>query len=143
MLRFAIGSTSDIKRNALAQSFPGCIIYPIDCPSRVPEQPIGKEQTLQGARNRAMGALAECAEPIDWAVGIESGMWDGKDGAAIVLIKVPTGETKIAWSEELQIPENHPPGPSGRWSKWKDPHSMIVNRSRADFISDAIKKSLT
>ena len=137
---FAIGSTSHIKINALLMAFPDSIIYPIDVRSRIPEQPRGKEETLKGAKFRAMDALAECSEPIDWAIGIESGMWDGVDGAAIVCIAVPSGKEYIAWSEELTIPPDHPPGPMGRWSKMNDPHQFISGKSRSQYLAEAIKK---
>ena len=50
--KIAIGSTSIIKKRALERSFPNCEILAVDCESGVPPQPIGKEQTIQGAKNR-------------------------------------------------------------------------------------------
>jgi hypothetical protein len=79
-----------------------------------------------------MGALAECSEPIDWAIGIEMGV----DGAAIACIAVPSGKEYIGWSAELSIP----PGPMGRWSKMDDPHLAISGKSRSEYIAEAIKK---
>ena len=123
---FAIGSTSNIKINALSIAFPESIIYPIEVNSRVSEQPRGKEETLRGAKFRAMGALAECSEPIDWAIGI--------DGAAIACIAVPSGKEYIGWSAELSIPPDHPPGPMD------DPHLAISGKSRSEYLAEAIKK---
>ena len=51
-LKIAIGSTSFLKKKALERSFPNCEILEVDCESGVPSQPIGKEQTIQGAKNR-------------------------------------------------------------------------------------------
>ena len=65
-------------------AFPNSTIYPIEVRSRFPEQP------LKGAKFRAMDALAECSEPIDWAIGIEE--------TAIVCIAVPSGKEYIGWS---------------------------------------------
>ena len=79
MNRIALGSTSEIKLNAVKEVFPHYEITTISCKSGVPSQPVGKEQTQCGARNRSRAALDSVGGDCEFAVGIENGMWEEKD----------------------------------------------------------------
>lgn len=86
-------------------------MLPFASPSGVPEQPVGKAQTLEGASNRCNGArqaALESGAEFDLCVGIENGMWksesgDGMvDGAAIVVEDARDGRW-VVWSDEVRI----------------------------------------
>lgn len=51
-IKVAIGSTSWLKKKAVERAFPNTTVVNVECQSAVPPQPVGKEQTTQGARNR-------------------------------------------------------------------------------------------
>lgn len=124
-LRITLGSTSAIKREAVEAAFPGCLVQQHNVPSGVPEQPVGRAQTEQGARNRCSGALKAAVGPVDLAIGIENGMWreaSGEgfvDGAAVVVHRIGSDEPILGWSDVLPIPADHPPGDAGMWSALK------------------------
>lgn len=72
----ALGSTNPAKltptRAVFTQLWPGCTVQGVAVPSGVPEQPIGLDQTRQGAVNRAQAARA--ALGAGWGVGLEGGV---------------------------------------------------------------------
>jgi inosine/xanthosine triphosphatase len=74
--RAAIGSTNPAKIEAvglvLARLAPGCALEAVDVPSGVAAQPVGDQATREGARNRALAALA--ATGADVAFGLEGGV---------------------------------------------------------------------
>lgn len=74
--RAAVGSTNPAKikavRLVLARLAPGCALEAVDVPSGVAEQPIGDQETREGARNRARAALV--ATGADMAFGLEGGV---------------------------------------------------------------------
>ena len=104
----ALGSGSSIKRAAVLEVFPHVQVLTENVPSGVRPQPVGRDETLEGATNRARGALL--AHPsADVAIGIENGMWPSPsnpsgsessgfvDGAAIVLLpRGAAGSTSTA-----------------------------------------------
>lgn len=57
-----VGSTNPVKINAVvtaaSETWPEVVVTGLDVPSGIPPQPIGDEQTRQGAVNRAHQALA-------------------------------------------------------------------------------------
>ncbi len=80
--RVRVGSTNEPKldavRNAFAPYAPDVEVAGVDVPSGVPEQPVGWEEIVRGARNRAR--LACASEPCDLGVGLEDGLvalWRG------------------------------------------------------------------
>lgn len=81
-LHFAVGSQNPTKVDAVraicAQAFPEAKVIAADVPSGIREQPIGQEETLLGARNRAMAALA--ATSADYGIGLEGGVVDTPAG---------------------------------------------------------------
>lgn len=82
--RVGVGSKNEPKiaavRAAIGAYAPEVDVCGMDVPSGVPEQPVGFEEIVLGARNRANAAFAvgEC----DLAVGIEDGLVALPPGAA-------------------------------------------------------------
>lgn len=74
-MKIAVGSANSAKLKAVAQAaglyWPQAEITSVEVPSGVPSQPIGVEQTIQGATNRAIGAYQTGA---NLGVGLESGV---------------------------------------------------------------------
>ena len=69
-----VGSLNPVKlgaiREVMATRFPEARFQPVAAPSEVPDQPLGLEETLRGAKNRAKNAFAECF----LSVALESGL---------------------------------------------------------------------
>lgn len=72
----AVGSTNPVKvgaaRRIFAQFLPDARILPVNVPSGVPDQPVGDDETMQGAEARARAALE--ATGAEWGVGLEGGV---------------------------------------------------------------------
>lgn len=72
-----VGSRNPVKlgaiRSVMEPCFPGAEFRPVGVESGVPDQPIGYEQTLGGAINRARAAFA-LEGACDLAVALESGL---------------------------------------------------------------------
>jgi inosine/xanthosine triphosphatase len=70
-----VGSQNPVKvqatRNVLGKFYNDLIVSPVQVNSGVPDQPIGLEQTIEGAVNRAKRAYSL---GCDLGVGIESGL---------------------------------------------------------------------
>ena len=82
-----VGTENAAKLGAVRAAFAGFAapgasldLVPVGVASDVPEQPIGWEQIVSGARNRARAALA--SGPCGLAVGIEDGLARLADGPA-------------------------------------------------------------
>lgn len=79
----AVGSKNPVKlaaaRAVFANAFPGVRIEAIAVPSGVPDQPFGDEETIAGARARALAARE--ALDADFGVGLEGGVVE--DGASM------------------------------------------------------------
>ena len=71
-----VGSTIPAKlepvRRVFSEVFPELEVRGLDVPSGVPDQPIGYEETLRGAKNRAQAALA--TPGATWGLGLEGGV---------------------------------------------------------------------
>ena len=69
-----VGSMNPVKlgaiREVMATRFPEARFQPVAAPSEVSDQPLGLEETLRGAKNRAKNAFAECF----LSVALESGL---------------------------------------------------------------------
>ncbi len=80
--RIAVGSANPVKlaaaRAVLASFAPRASIEPRAVPSHVPDQPVGDEETIRGARTRAI--LAREALDADLGVGLEGGVVDNGAG---------------------------------------------------------------
>lgn len=76
-MRIAVGSQSTYKYEAVVDACSlfwcdGMDIVAVGVDSNVPAQPMSDRESIAGARNRALGALAECGASI--GVGIENGL---------------------------------------------------------------------
>jgi inosine/xanthosine triphosphatase len=78
-LRIAVGSGNPVKRRAaleavrVALAADDVAIVPVEVDPGVPAQPVGDEETLRGARNRADGARALVPDADLW-FGLEGGV---------------------------------------------------------------------
>ena len=113
--RVRVGSTNEPKleavRNALAPYAPDVKVAGVDVPSGVPEQPVGWEEIVRGARNRAR--LARASEPCDLGVGLEDGLVALPDGEG-ELRHLNVGCAAIAHDERVWLgfssAFSYPPG---------------------------------
>ncbi len=84
MINIVVSSTNPVKiqsaRSGFEKMFPGqaVTVQPATVPSGVSDQPVGDNETLQGAYNRACGARERMPEAEYW-LGIEGGI-DDLDG---------------------------------------------------------------
>jgi inosine/xanthosine triphosphatase len=76
-MKVIVGSKNPVKINAtkniLEKIYGKTEVIGVNVDSRVPHQPFGKEETIQGAINRAKNAYSN---DFDLSVGIESGLMD-------------------------------------------------------------------
>jgi inosine/xanthosine triphosphatase len=71
-MQIAVGSGNPVKRDATDRVFPDASVVAEAVPSGVSEQPIGRDETRRGARNRAERALRSGS--YDLGVGLEGGV---------------------------------------------------------------------
>lgn len=71
-MRIVIGSLNETKINAVKEVFPEADIVPASVPSEVSNQPVGDEETEQGAINRAQNARDLYSNSI--GIGLEGGV---------------------------------------------------------------------
>jgi inosine/xanthosine triphosphatase len=99
-----VGSTNQPKlaavRSALEPYVPDVVVAGVEVESGVAEQPVGWEEIVQGARNRA--ARAAAASRCDLAVGIEDGLVRLPDGAGD-LSHVNVGCAAVARGERVSL----------------------------------------
>jgi len=76
-MQVTVGSKNPVKlkatRNVLEKIYPQLTVSTVDADSEVPDQPMGKEQTITGAIKRAKNAYTT---DVDLSVGIESGLME-------------------------------------------------------------------
>ncbi len=81
-IRVAVGSTNPTKIAAVEEAvrsvWPDAEVIPVDVSSGVAEQPMGHDETIAGALNRARAALE--ATGADLGVGIEAGVIESELG---------------------------------------------------------------
>lgn len=86
-MEIAVGSTNPVKRRAVEQALTerGATVQAVAVDSGVAEQPRSRQETIDGADNRARRALA--ATDADLGVGIEGGVGavDGIDGRFLLM----------------------------------------------------------
>jgi len=155
----ALGSSSDIKKQAVKEAFPEAAIHGFEVGTGVQPQPVGKEMTYEGAKWRANAAKAKLPT-ADYFIGIENGMYE-RDGhekkydyrkrplegnwldvAAIVILH-KDGEI-VLWSDTIEIPADAQPSEDGEWSYRKDPHAWLTDnaRPRAKFLGDCLRRNI-
>lgn len=116
-MKVVVGSKNAAKMSAVENGckayWPDIEMLGVDVASGVRDQPIGLDETVQGAVNRAKAAFA-AAEAVDLAFGLEGGVmeiagrmvlfgvaavFDGKEVAAAQTGGVPLPDT---WAEALK-----------------------------------------
>ncbi len=108
--RVHVGSANAPKvqavRDALAAFVPDLEVGGVEVESGVPEQPVGFDEILRGARNRAEAAFARGG--CDLAVGIEDGLvtLPGVDAVAGLSRTLNLG---CAWASTVSAPAAVPP----------------------------------
>ena len=95
-MHVAIGSENPVKTDAVERVLPDAQTTAVGVDSAVPEQPWGREETVEGARNRADAALA--ATDADYGVGIEGG---------VVERDVPGGVWLVMWAAVTDRTDTH------------------------------------
>ncbi|MBP1987989.1 inosine/xanthosine triphosphatase [Halolamina salifodinae] len=86
-MRIAVGSGNPVKRRAVKQAAETTLdaeIEAVPVDSGVSEQPHGRAETVEGAKNRAANALA--AGEYDLGVGLEGGVAEVKGADGLFLI---------------------------------------------------------
>lgn len=161
----AVGTTSSIKvvavRTSLVRAGIAANVLSHATPSGVNAQPVGRDETLRGATNRARAAAA--AIPGCIGIGIENGIVheDGRwiDLAAVVIVGAD-GRTSVAWSEAVAVPDVFVDEAASRGfeggtvgaviaertgSTPDDPHAMLSagRRTRSAILADALASALT
>jgi inosine/xanthosine triphosphatase len=107
----AVGSTNVVKVQAAREVFrriaPGATVAGVAVDSGVPAQPWGDEQTIAGARARAIAARD--ARSAELGVGIEGGVVTNADGSlrtcAWAVIVDANGREGIGGSLAIRLPE--------------------------------------
>jgi inosine/xanthosine triphosphatase len=80
-MRIIVGSNNSVKVDAvrevlaLYERFRQYTVHFKEVPSGVAAQPLGLEETIRGARNRAANAFEDCT----YSIGIESGIFKVRD----------------------------------------------------------------
>jgi inosine/xanthosine triphosphatase len=110
-----VGSVNEPKlaavRSAIGAYAPHAQIEGVAVASGVPEQPVGFEEVIRGARNRAAGAAS--GSPCDLGIGIEDGLvplpTGGSEGEAVYLnigcVAITDGaRTSIGFSSAFGYP---------------------------------------
>ena len=127
-----VGSTSEPKlaavRRALAPFAPEARVEGVAVPSGVPEQPVGWEEIVEGACNRARRAASE---PCDLGVGIEDGLVavpDGRGGTQHMNVGCAAvlrdGRVSLGFTSGFA----YPPGCSGRAVRAREPIGPLFDR---------------
>jgi len=83
-MHVAVGSENPTKVAAVEAVRPDARVTPVAVDSGVPEQPWGRAETVEGARNRASAALS--ATESAFAVGIEGGVAERPEPGGLWLV---------------------------------------------------------
>lgn len=114
-MKILVGSTNPVKINAVvmaaSETWPEVEVVGVEVESGIPEQPMGDQETKQGAINRARAALAKSqTDPIEaqvLGVGLEGGVV--KQGTELwstvwVVVVDPTGTSTFANGARFPVP---------------------------------------
>lgn len=107
-MKIVIGSKNPAKVSAVKNAFiiEGVEFEAIDIPSHVSEQPFTDDETIQGAKNRAMGALLQGNGDI--GIGLEGGVQETSHGLLLCnwgALAAPDMEPIIAGGARFLLPE--------------------------------------
>ncbi len=106
-----MGSGNRVKVAAVAavvaRLWPDAVVEGGSVPSGVRDQPMGDDETIQGARARARGALAKTG--ADLGVGLEGGCVELEDGGmrtcAWAVVVGPDGREGVGGSLAVPLPQ--------------------------------------
>ena len=107
-MKICIGTKNQAKIAAVKEGFQlyeNASFISLNIPSLVSEQPFSDEETIQGAINRAKGAVLEGAGDI--GIGLEGGVQRTKDGLYICnwgALSKADGEVFIAGGARIPLP---------------------------------------
>jgi len=105
-MHVAVGSENPVKVAAVERCLPAAAVTAVGVDSGVSEQPRGREETVEGARNRAVAALNDTEASL--GVGIEGGVTDRSPPAGLWLIMwaaITDGErTEYGAGPTLRLP---------------------------------------
>ncbi|MCD6443722.1 inosine/xanthosine triphosphatase [Candidatus Bathyarchaeota archaeon] len=111
VLKVAVGSRNPVKVKGVEKAFkifyPDVCVVAVPVESGVPAQPIGFDQILEGAKNRASRALQACRD-FDLGVGVEAGMYTvGGLWFDVQVTAISDGENHVTYgfSPAFQLPE--------------------------------------
>ncbi|MCQ6278404.1 DUF84 family protein [Bacillus sp. EB600] len=107
-MKIIIGSKNPAKNQAVKNAFRdgNCEFISLDIPSGVNEQPFSDEETINGARNRAVNALLQGSGDI--AIGLEGGVQETSEGLLLCnwgALASKDLEPIIAGGARLLLPE--------------------------------------
>ena len=163
-MRVAVGTTSEIKLQAVvgALSKAGFVAEMRGYPtlSDVPKQPFSREEIMEGAKNRAVGAIFEDKQ-ADYGIGIESGIF--REGslyfeiASCVIVDKNKEVAGVSFSAAVETPRSIVDKIKEKNSEagvvvaeitgnpTKDPISYYTGgkTSRADILQDAVLLALS
>ena len=106
-MQVGVGSRNPVKLAATRRAFDSIArqaqIEAVGVNSGVSEQPIGDEETVRGAKNRAR----EAVKGYDIGVGIEGGVTDEPDGWYLIMWAAATDGTQIdiGGGPRIRLPE--------------------------------------
>jgi len=156
---FTLGSASAIKAAAVREACRRlgieAFVVPREAPSGVRTQPVGREETRRGARNRALAAQRSFAG--SFGIGVENGIVREHDrwyDLAAVVIIAPDGREHVTWSGAVLVPDAFVERAEERGfdrmtvgaaiaeaygSAPDDPHAALTDgrRTRMEFLADA------
>ncbi len=108
-MKIAVGSTNPVKISAVRQMvervWPDAIICPVAVSSGVSEMPHSDQETITGARNRAIAA--RLSQHADMGVGLEGGIQVEPFGMVLqgwVVIVDDNGREGVAAAARLPLP---------------------------------------
>ena len=110
-MKIAVGSTNPVKvtavRNTVSRIWPEAEIVPISVPSGISEMPMSDEETLTGARNRAVAARDQLE--ADFGIGLEGGVHPEPFGWVLhgwVAVVDRNGRSGIGGGGRLPLPDH-------------------------------------
>lgn len=106
-MKIVIGSLNKTKVNAVKTVFEKEEILTVEVPSGVSAQPVGDEETLQGATNRARGARKTSQNSI--GIGLEGGVMFLHEELYLCnwgAIVTPDGKLFTAGGARIQLPRS-------------------------------------
>jgi inosine/xanthosine triphosphatase len=109
-MKIAVGSKNPVKINAVKTAFYKFFnefeLVSLSAPSNVSDMPMSLEETIKGARNRALYSIKK--ENADFGIGLEGGCEEINDKIfleGIVVIVDKNGKEGIAKSSAVILPE--------------------------------------